>query len=214
MTELTVIGRKEKVKGKSDQGLNAFALLRLVILLLESENLVEDFLTSFLSSVGLPQARTCEDPACRPFSELRLASAEELPPVSVELHSASAGCLDSASSELRLCHDRCFLGVHCFLYQGAAEGLHSQHCYRCCHYGVCCCCDACYLDCRCFLSVRLPGFVDMACSAEASCCPASAVRSERSSSAVRSDRSADCSVRSADCFVRSAEPHRSVPFLP
>ena len=44
MTELTVIGRKEKVKGKSNQGLNAFALLQLVILLLESENLVEDFL--------------------------------------------------------------------------------------------------------------------------------------------------------------------------
>lgn len=44
MTELTVIGRKENVKGKSNQGLNAFAFLRLVILLLESENLVEDFL--------------------------------------------------------------------------------------------------------------------------------------------------------------------------
>ena len=155
--------------------------------------------------MGLPQARTCEDPACRPFSGLRLASAEELPPVSVEQHSASAGCLDSASSELRLCHGRCFLGVHCFLYQGAAEGLHSQHCYRCYHCyhcGVCCCCDACYLDCRCFLSVRLPGFVDMACSAEASCCPASAGFSVRS---------AEHSVRSAGY---SAVLHHSVPFLP
>ena len=35
---------KENVKGKSNQGLNAFAFLRHVILLLESENLVEDFL--------------------------------------------------------------------------------------------------------------------------------------------------------------------------
>lgn len=35
---------KGKRKSKSNQGLNAFAFLRLVILLLESENLVEDFL--------------------------------------------------------------------------------------------------------------------------------------------------------------------------
>ena len=35
---------KGNVKGKSNQSLNAFAFLRLVILLLESENLVEDFL--------------------------------------------------------------------------------------------------------------------------------------------------------------------------
>ena len=162
--------------------------------------------------MDLPLAHTCVNPACRPFSELRLVSAEEQPPVSVELHSASAGFLDSASSGLRLCHDRCFLGVHCFLYQGAAEGLHSQHCYRCCHCyhcGVCCCCDACCLDCRCFLSVRLPGFVDMACSAEASCCPASAVRSERPSSAVRSERTA-----SAIRYDRPAERHRSFSFLP
>ncbi len=37
-------GYRSKGKSKSNQGLNAFAFLRLVILLLESENLVEDFL--------------------------------------------------------------------------------------------------------------------------------------------------------------------------
>ena len=44
MIDLTVIGRKENVKGKSIQTLIAFAFLRFIILLLESENLVEDFL--------------------------------------------------------------------------------------------------------------------------------------------------------------------------
>ncbi len=115
--------------------------------------LLKIFFLSFSFFCGFPQARTCEDPACRPFSGLRLASAEEQHPVSVGLHSASAGCLDSASSELRLCHGRCFLGVHCFLYQGAAEGLHSQHCYRCCHcyHSGCLLLRRLLLDCRYFL---------------------------------------------------------------
>lgn len=67
MTELTVIGRKENVKGKSNQGLNAFAFCDLLYYFLNPKILLKIFFTTFSFFCGFTTGSYLREPCLSPF---------------------------------------------------------------------------------------------------------------------------------------------------